>query len=221
MFRYSDRELPTDNLRRGAVVICESLPLFLATGAATAALWSIGRSTGLLIPLAFAGVLPLLAALTSGFNRLMHGETFGLRSLVRNLPRSALLTWKLLWPSALALSLAAVASAVWQTTGETWVLLSVGTGLATALASGALGLTAVSIASATTCTAREAWQRATRTLHQNPIGGLGALAAFVLAGWTSQYLSFALLLLLPIPLVALWSAGAANSRVLNPQDRQP
>ncbi|GAB2677540.1 hypothetical protein [Kribbella swartbergensis] len=213
MFKYSDRELPSDDLLRGAIVVWDNLPVFVATGAAAAALWSLGRSTGLLLPLAFAGVLPLLTALTNGFNRLMQGERFRLRNLVRCLPHSALVTWKLLWPSTLALSLAAVANAMWLSTGETWILLSFGASLATALASGALGITAVPIAIATTRSAREAWQDATRVVLRNPTGGLRGPAAFILAGWASQHLSFALLLLLPVPLVGLWSASATRTNV--------
>jgi hypothetical protein len=45
-----------------------------------------------------------------------------------------------------------------------------------------------------------------------PMGGAGALAGFLLAGWATMHLSFALLILLPIPLTAIWVAAYMHAK---------
>lgn len=203
---------PQNPVGRGASVVWHSLPLFLLAGIVIAAVWTVARTSLLLVWPGMLIVLALLAALAWGFAAMMEGNTFCMRDLASHLPRAAFMTVRLMWPAAVSLALSTVAFHVATASGQEWMLFSGGAGLAMAAALGTVGLLALIAAEAGPASGPGVWTRGLRMLVSAPMGGGGALAGFLLAGWATMHLSFALLILLPIPLTAIWVAAYMHAK---------
>lgn len=202
---------PRNPVARGAAVVWSELPLFAVGGATVAVVWALCRTDPLLLSAAGLVVMPALTALAVTLHSALDGGRSGLLSLVRTTCRAAASSWLLSIPAAVALLLTAAAFDLAAVTGQEWMLLSGGAGLAASAVVAAIGLMAMPLAVVEKIAPRAAWTRACTATLRRPAPALGAVAAFVLAILASAHSSFPILMLLPIPLVGVWVAAFRSS----------
>lgn len=192
-----------------------NLPVLLAGSVPVAVAWvalrALPPSLGWLF-LVGVGlvVLPTLAALVRGCERLLGGDDFGLADLVPTLLRtypSAVRTAAV--PTAAAL-LTFVALQVWRLSHEPWVLASIGVGAATTGVAALVSVVALPYA-LRPGTARQTWLVSGYVVSRNLVPVLGVVSALGLAVWVAAHLSFALVLLLPAPVALVWAAATTTA----------
>ncbi|WP_433586004.1 hypothetical protein [Microbacterium hydrocarbonoxydans] len=204
---------PRNPVARAAAAAWSELPLLLSASAAVAGLWVLCRTDPLLLGAAEFAVMPTLTALAVTFHSALEGERSGILRLLSNVCRAAPATWLLSLPATVAALLADAAFQLAEVSGQAWMLLSGGAGLAVSVIAAATGLLAMPLAALDKVTARAAWMRAWAAALRHPAPALGAVGAYVLAMLASAHLSFAVLLLLPIPLVSVWVAAFRASGI--------
>jgi hypothetical protein len=156
-------------------------------------------------------VLPALAALVRGCELLLAGDEFGLADLLPTLrgscPRAVRVTAV---PTAAAL-LTSVALGVWRQTHQTWVLASVGTGIAATAATGLVAVVALPYSLRAAGPWQQTWLVSGYIATRNLVPVLGVVSALVLGVWAAAHLSFALVLLLPGPVAMIWAAALVGA----------
>lgn len=204
----------TDQLRRAGSQLWPNLPVLLVGSVVAAAAWALVRSLppqlGWLAVLG-AGllVLPALAGLLRAWETLLADEHFGLADLGLTLTRCFLPTVGVTALPTLAVLLTVLALELWQHSGHTWMLASVGVGVSVSAVTMYAGVIAVPYVLRTGAGLVEGWLVALYVASRNPMPVLAVLSAVALAVWGAAYLSFALVLLLPGPLTMVWAAAVA------------
>jgi hypothetical protein len=206
----------TDPGSRALRTVWPNLPVLLVGSLPVAAAWSALRTLPpawgwlSLVGIALV-VLPALAALVHGCDLLLAGEEFGLADVIPTLLRtypSAVRTTAV--PTAAAL-LTSFALGVWRQSHQTWVLASVGTGLAATLATGLVAVVALPYSLRVVEPWKQTWLVSSYVATRNLVPVLGVVSALVLGVWAAAHLSFALVLLLPAPVALVWAAALVGA----------
>ncbi|MBD8103932.1 hypothetical protein PlfCFBP13513_15650 [Plantibacter flavus] len=198
--------VPRNPLTRAAAAIWTDLPVQLLLGTAAAAAWSLARYSVLFTFIALLIVVPILGLQLAVFTASYDGRAVRLSATLALLPRAALSAWLLSGPGVAAFALTVAAFQIFAVSGQSWMLLSGGAGLAVTVVLTAIGLMAVPPTLAGKQPRRSAWADAFIQFVSRPASGLATVSVFGLAGWASSVLAFPLLILLSLPLVALWHA---------------
>lgn len=207
---------PADHLRHASRLLWPNLPVLLCGSLLVAGTWSLVRALppqlGWVAVLGIGLVnLPAFAALLHGSEVLLADEHFGVADLFRQLARGFGPAVRVTVLPTLAVLLTLAAVDLWQLTGQTWMLASVGLGMATSLVALYTGVVALPYVVRTRSPLVQGWLVSCFIATRNPVPVIGVLAAVALGVWAAAYLSFALIVLIPGPLALVWAAAVATA----------
>jgi hypothetical protein len=205
-----------DQLRRAARVLVPNLPVLLVGSVLVAAGWALLRllppELGWAVVLGLGlVVLPAFAALLRGCEVLLADEHFGVLNLFRSLVRGYGPAVKVTALPTLVVVLTLLAADLWRVSHQSWMLASVGVGIAVSLVALYTGVIALPYFLRTGAAPVEGWLVSFYIASRNPVAVLAVLSATALVVWAAAYLSFALVLLLPAPLALVWAAAVTSA----------
>ena len=203
-------------LVHGARLLWPNLPVLLIGSVLVAMGWSLVRALsphlglGSIVVLGLV-VVPAFAVLLRGCEVLLSDEHFGIADLFRTGARTILPAVKVTAVPALAVLLTLSAVQLWQLSGQTWMLGSIGLGAAASVLTLYTGVVALPYLLRTRAPWRTGWLVSFYIATRNPVPVLAVLSAVALAVWAAAYLSFAVILLLPAPLALVWAAAVTGA----------
>lgn len=204
----------TDHLGHVSRLLWPNLPVLLLGSLLVAIGWSLVRALsphlgGASVVGIGLVVVPAFAALLHGCEVLHTDEHFGIADLFRTGGRTFVRAVKVTALPTVALLLTLSAVHLWQLSGQAWMLLSVGFGAVVSALALYTGVVALPYVIRTGATVRAGWLVSFYIATRNPVPVLAVLSAVALTVWAAAYLSFALIVLLPVPLALLWAVAVA------------